>query len=142
MSIEQNKTIARRIFTQVNDDQQYDALNELCHSDILIHDPLSGNQQGIEAFRGLLAFFRTAFGEQKTDLHQVVAEGDFVAILHTHNAVHTGPFMGLPPTQKHASVPGIELFRLREGKIAEFWRFDADLSLLMQLGAIPTPQGA
>jgi hypothetical protein len=29
------------------------------------------------------------------------------------------------------------LFRLADGKIAEFWRFDADLSLMMQLPCTP-----
>ena len=78
--------------------------------------------------------------EPSPDLHQFVAEGDFVAVLHTHNATHTGPFMGMPPTGKSVAVLGIELYRLRDGKITEFWRLDADLSLLMQLGAVATPQ--
>jgi predicted ester cyclase len=66
-------------------------------------------------------------------------EGDFVAMLHIHHAVNDGPFNGMPATGRTVHVPGIELFRFRDGKIAEFWRFDADLSLMMQLGAIPAP---
>jgi predicted ester cyclase len=83
-----------------------------------------------------------AFGAQRTDLHLTLAEGDYVAILHTHNATSTGPFLGAPPTGVVAVVPGIELFRRREGKIAEFWRFDADVSLLAQLGLLPALQPA
>jgi hypothetical protein len=50
--------------------------------------------------------------------------------------------MGMPPTAKTAIVNGIELFRLQQGKIVEFWRKDDDVSLLMQLGALPMPQAA
>lgn len=136
---EQNKALVKRIYTEVNDAQQYQLLEQLCHPEVTVHDPIAGDQRGIEAFRGLFAFFRAAFGKQHTELGQFVAEGDYVALLHTHHATHTGPFMGLAATHKEVVVPGIELFRFQGGKIAEFWRFDADLSLMMQLGAMPQP---
>lgn len=140
MSVEQNKATVRRIYTEVNDGLRYEVLDEICHPDVIVHDPIAGEQQGVEAYRGLFAFFRQAFGEQRTDLQQFVAEGDFVALLHTHNAKNTAPFLGAPPTNTWLVVPGVELFRLSDGKIAEFWRFDADASLLAQLGLLPVPQ--
>jgi steroid delta-isomerase-like uncharacterized protein len=142
MSAEQNKSVVRRIYTDVNDDQRYDVLDEICRPDVIVHDPIAGDQRGIDAYRGLFAFFRQAFGEQRTDLHQFVAEGEYVALLHTHNAKSTGSFMGAPPTNAWITVPGVELFRLEDGKIAEFWRFDADAALLAQLGLLPLPQAA
>jgi steroid delta-isomerase-like uncharacterized protein len=142
MSVEQNIEIVRRIYTDVNDDQRYGVLDEICHPDVSVHDPIAGEQHGIEAYRGLFAFFRQAFGEQRTELHQFVAQGEFVALLHTHHARNTGSFMGAPVTGKWIVVPGVELFRLVDGKIAEFWRFDADAALLAQLGMLPVPQAA
>jgi hypothetical protein len=35
--------------------------------------------------------------------------------------VHNGEFMGLPPTGKQIAMTGIEIFRLRDGKIEELW---------------------
>lgn len=140
MSTEQNKAVVRRIYSDVNDGQHYDVLDALCHPDVIVHDPIGGEQRGIEAYRGLFAFFRQAFGEQRTDLHHFVAEGDFVALLHTHNAKNTGSFLGAPATNSWITVPGVELFRLDDGKIAEFWRFDADVSLLAQVGLLAIPQ--
>ena len=137
MSLEHNKAIVTRIYTEVNDAQKYDVLDEICQRDIIIHDPLAGDTQGLEAFKGLFAFFRQGFPEQRTELRQFVAEGDYVAVLHTHHARNGGSFNGIPATGRQVVVPGVELFRLKDGKIAEFWRFDADLSLMMQLGAIP-----
>ena len=142
MSLEQNKAIVKRIYTEVNDGQQYGVLDDICGPDIVIHDPLVGEARGIEAYRGLFAFFRQAFPQQNTELRQFIAEGDYVALLHTHHATNGGSFNGMPPTGRTVHVPGIELFRLQDGKIAEFWRMDADLSLMMQLGAIPAPAAA
>jgi predicted ester cyclase len=140
MTNEQHKAMAQRFFTEANDGQRYEVLETLCHADVVIHDPFSGEQRGIEALRGLLAFFRQAFGEQRTELQATLAEGDYVAILHTHHARSTGPFLGHAPTEGWVVVPGIELFRFRDGKVAEFWRFDADVSLLAQLGLLPALQ--
>lgn len=142
MSVEQNKALVERIYTDVNDGQHYDVLDELCHPDVIVHDPIAGEQRGVEAYRGLFAFFRQAFGEQRTELQIYVAEGDYVALLHTHHAKSTGSFLGTPPTNAWLAIPGLELFRLSDGKIAEFWRFDADAMLLAQLGLFAVPQPA
>ena len=139
MSLEQNKAVVKRIYTEANDGQQYGVLDELCAPDLLIHDPLAGDQRGIEAFKGLLMYFRQAFPEQRTELHQLVADGDYVSVLHTHHAFNGGSFNGMPPTNRQVTVLGNELFRFQAGKIVEFWRFDADLSLLIQLGVLPAP---
>jgi predicted ester cyclase len=72
----------------------------------------------------------------------MTAEGGYVYVLHTHLATHTGPFMHLAPTGRRVVVGGVEIFRLRDGKIVEFWRKDDDASLLMQLGILPAPASA
>jgi hypothetical protein len=91
MSTEQNKAIVRRIYTDVNDGQRYDVLDEICRPDVIVHDPIAGEQRGIEAYRGLFAFFRQAFGEQRTDLHRFVAEGE----RHIDLAAHRQPLSAL-----------------------------------------------
>ena len=139
MSPEENKNTVIRLYTEANDAQRYDVLDEICAPEVRIHDPLTGDSTGIEAFKGLLAFFAQSFSAQKTDLHLLIAEGDFVAVLHTHNGVHSGAFNGVLPTGRKISVPGCEFVRLKDGKVNEFWRGDADLSLMIQLGAIPAP---
>lgn len=139
MSAEQNKAIVERIYIDVNDGQRYDILDGLCHADIIVHDPIGGELRGIEAFRGLFVFFRQAFGEQRTEMQTFVVDGEYVALLHTHHARNTGSFLGAPPTNTWITVPGLELFRFENSKLAEFWRFDADVTMLAQMGMFPAP---
>jgi hypothetical protein len=55
------------------------------------------------------------------------------------SATHTGSLQGMPPTGKPVRVTGVNVARFAEGKIAESWfNFDM-LTLLQQVGAIPTP---
>ena len=142
MTTEQNKMIVRRLYTEVVNQEQPAVIDEIFAPNATIHDPILGVHTGIDAFRQLLGMFDAAFPGHRVQIDDMIAEGDFVSVLHTHTATHTGPFMGMPPTGKQAIVGGIELFRLTDGKIAEFWRKDDDVSLLIQLGAIPAPQPA
>lgn len=139
---EANKAAAVRLFTEVINQEDKAVIDQIFAADAILHDPFTGDSQGIASFKGLLGVFDTAFPHHRARVEQVIAEGSYVAVLHTHLAVHTGPFLSLPPTGRTISVNGLELFRFAGGKIAEFWRKDDDASLLIQLGALPAPQAA
>jgi steroid delta-isomerase-like uncharacterized protein len=139
MSVEQNKAVVRRLFEEAVNQRNIAVLDELLADDIAIHTPVPGVEPGLEGFKRFLGIFLDAFPQQSAEIHQMVAEGDRVAVLHTHHVVHGGELMGLPPTGKEAHVQGIEIFRLRDGKIAEFWHQDDFLGLMQQLGVIPAP---
>ncbi len=138
MSIEQNKATVRHLFDAVTDTDLDGAL-ALVMDDIVVHTQVPGIEPGREGFRTFLAGFFSAFPEQSVEVHELVAEGDRVLARHTHHAVHGGDFAGLPPTGKRVTVDGLELFRFRDGKIAEMWHHDDLLGLFQQLGAIPAP---
>lgn len=134
--------IVRRVFDELINQENRLVIDEVFAEDAIIHDQFSGTLVGREAFRQLMTLFDTAFPHHRVRIEQVIAAGDYVAVLHTHSATHTGPFMGMPPTGKSALVNGLELFRVTDQRIVEFWRKDDDISLLMQLGLFPAPQPA
>ncbi|HNP69862.1 MAG TPA: ester cyclase [Kouleothrix sp.] len=142
MATEQNKAIVRRLYEEVINQERASVIDELYAADVVVHDPFMGEAHGVDAFKQLLGMFDAAFPHHRVTIDGMVAEGDFVSVLHTHTATHTGEFMGLPGTGRQVVVGGIELFRLRDGKVAEFWRKDDDVALLAQLGILPAPQPA
>jgi steroid delta-isomerase-like uncharacterized protein len=141
MSLSANKATAVRLFEEVINQEKKAVIDEIIAADVMVHDPFMGNAQGLEAFKALINIFDTAFPHHRVRVEEVIADGDFVAVLHTHLATNTGPFLGMPPTGKSVVVPGIELFRIVDGKITEFWRKDEDANMLIQLGvlSVPTP---
>lgn len=136
MSVEQNKAIVRRIYDQVINQEQPGVIDETFAEDAIIHDPFMGTVNGREAFKQLLGMFDTAFPGHRVEVHTMIAEGDWVSVIHTHTALHAGPFMNLPPTGREVIVPGVEVFRLSNQRIVEFWRHDDDAGLLRQLGVL------
>ncbi len=140
MSLESNKTSAVRLFEEVINQEKASVIDEIFATDATVHDPFTGTSHGVEALKGLLGIFDAAFPHHRVRVEQVIADGDYVAVLHTHLATHGGPFMGLPATGKSIEVNGLELFRFAGDRIVEFWRKDDDASMLIQLGVLPAPQ--
>jgi predicted ester cyclase len=137
MTTETNKMTVHRVFEEMINQGNRAVIDEVFAPDVVIHDPMMGTAVGADSFRQLMGLFDTAFPGHRVAVEQVLADGEFVSVLHTHTAVHNGPFMEIPPTGRQVKVNGLELFRLCNGKIVEFWRKDDDVSLLMQLGVMP-----
>jgi predicted ester cyclase/quinol monooxygenase YgiN len=135
----ENASIVRRNFDELINQEKKSVIAEIYAPNVLIHDPIMGTVQGCEAFDNLLGMFDTAFPHHRVTVDEIVSQGDLVCVLHTHTGTHNGPFMGMSATGKTVVVNGLELFRLHDGKIVEFWRKDDDVSLMMQLGMLPPP---
>jgi len=53
---------------------------------------------------------------------------------------HTGPFLGLQPTNKKVSVNGMSIQRFKNGQMVAGWDNWDQLGLMVQLGAVPEPK--
>jgi predicted ester cyclase len=141
MSAEANKSLVRRYYEEVLNGGETGLLDELAVPDYDEHSPFPGQPNGIEGLKArvgaILASFRPVF-----TLHEVVAEGDLVVVHWTNNGTHAGEFMGIPPSNRPVTLSGVDIHRLRDGRMAEHWHVIEELQLLQQLGVIPTPQGA
>jgi predicted ester cyclase len=62
-----------------------------------------------------------AFPGYELVAHQIVADGDFVAIRGTFYGVHTGEFAGIAPTGKKVSGDLMLFYRINDGLIVEHW---------------------
>ena len=138
MATDANKAVIRRLFAEVFNAGDVDAVAALAAPDVLGHDATSPEpRRGLESVRQVAVLFRTAFPDLRLGVEDLVAEGDKVVARWTLRGTHRGTFMGIPATGKVATTAGIVVYRLAGGKIVEYWgSFDA-LGLMRQLGAIP-----
>jgi predicted ester cyclase len=85
--------------------------------------------------------FRSGFPDIRFHLEALVSEGDMVVARTVTEGTHTGEFMGHPATGRSFRTIGIEMFRVREGKLAEQWGVFDTLGMLLQLGLYrPSPR--
>jgi predicted ester cyclase len=80
--------------------------------------------------------------EAFSDLHHTIeiefAHGEMLGIVATMHAVHSGTFLGIPPTGKQVHVMVISIDRIVDGKIVQHWALPDWMSLFQQIGAFPT----
>jgi steroid delta-isomerase-like uncharacterized protein len=135
------KASIRRFYEDVLNNGDLAALDQLAVRDYEEHDPLPGQGEGLKGLKERVSMIRDAFGEQFTIEH-LIAEGDEVAVRWIGTGTHVGEFMGIPPTNRSFEIAGIDIYTLRDGNMSAHWHVVDQLSLLQQLGLIPTPDGA
>ena len=143
MSVEQNKTLVRRLFDEDLNERdpaaRSKAADELIAVDFVDHTNPPGLQHGLENHKQIVMILRRAFPDLSWEYEEPIAESDKVAIRVIMHGTHQGEFFGIPPTGKPVAVSGIHILRIANGKIAEHWGNNDDLGLMQQLGVVPPP---
>jgi predicted ester cyclase len=120
MSVEQNKSIIRRFFTEVYSGNEA-IVNELIHPEYKHyvfgwHIPEHDGPQGVMAH---WRQWREAFSDMRYDIKDLIGEGDKVVVRGLWTGTHQGPFDDYPPTRRRISVEAASIYRLAGGKIVE-----------------------
>lgn len=136
---EQNKEIVRDYIDRLFTKGDLTAVDDYLAEDYVDHDPPFGTPGGREGMRGAAAMFREGFPDWRTEVGHLIAEGDLVCERFTASGVQRGTVMGVPPTGKTVTLPGIQIFRISGGKITERWGQLDELGLLRQLGLVSDP---
>ena len=112
-----------------------------------VDEPPASRGRGPAAFYATALWLRDAYADLHWDIHDVVAEGDLVALHDTMSGRHVRTFVGydadarpaqaFPPTGKRFATTQTHCFRNAEGKVIEHWANRDDLGAATQLGWTP-----
>jgi predicted ester cyclase len=122
MANEANKAIVRRWVAAIN-------AQDRAELDAVLSPTLA--QEWKET---ILPWVYSTFAGHHTEVEEMLAEGDRVALWVATSGAHTGELEGIPPTGRSWTNKGVFLLRLRDNRIVEAsWLFN-DLHLLKQVG--------
>ncbi|MCU0630483.1 MAG: ester cyclase [Methanoregulaceae archaeon] len=133
----ENIAVVRKFFEVGPSKGDLAAADAILAPEFSLHTPLPTPGPGIEAMNNVIITCRAAFHELHVTIEDIMVDGDKVTARFTARGIHKGEFMGLPPTGKAISMTGIEIFRVKEGKIAELWGEVNLMGLMQQLGILP-----
>jgi steroid delta-isomerase-like uncharacterized protein len=141
MTLEDNKDIARRFIQEVFVEADSAAVDQLVSDDFQPHS-WGEMPAGRDALKAAQDRVRQGLGDARMEVHDLIAEGDRVAVRLTSHGTHSGEFMGMPATGKSYAISEIHILRIRDGKVVEHWREADMLGMLRQLGMFPSSGGA
>lgn len=137
MTPEENKELIRRGIEEVTNQRKLNLAPEYFAPDFKRHDlgRLFPDRAGAGGVRDHISMILTAMPDMRLDVHEILADGDKVAVWYTLRGTHTGEFLGVRGTGGQVAVAGINIYRVVDGKVVETWQLSDGLGLLRQLGA-------
>ena len=137
MAETKNKELICRSVEEFYNTGDMGAIDRLFAPDYVHHQPptIQDMQQFRQACTGIFA----AFPDLKITIYDLFESGDVVTKRWTATGTHKGEFMGVPASGKAIDADGISIYRIVGDKIAECWEVMDALTLMQQIGAIPTP---
>jgi steroid delta-isomerase-like uncharacterized protein len=138
---DENKKIARKLMEEGWNKGRVDVVDELMSSQCRFHDPVFPSlTSGAENYKQHIQTCRNAFPDLKFTIEDEVAERNEVVLHWKIQGTHRGTFLGMPATNKGATVSGTTIHRIEKGKIVEQWADWNLLSLMEQLGLAAASQ--
>jgi steroid delta-isomerase-like uncharacterized protein len=134
----ETKGIARRFLEEAFNSGNLAVVDELVAPEFVNHDAaLPEPATGIEATKASIKGYRDAFPDLRLTIEQQVAEGEYVTTRWSARGTHQGDLLGMAATGKQATVTGITIDRIVNGRFVESWTNWDTLGLMQQLGVVP-----
>ena len=136
-----NRQIVQRFMDECWNQGNLNSVSELLADDCRHHDPVFPSlTSGAENIKNHIQTCRSGFPDLMFTIDDTIAERNEVVIHWTGTGTHKGQFLGMPPTNKKASVTGTSIFRIEGGKIVEEWANWNLMSMMEQLGIAMAPE--
>ncbi|MBA3603175.1 MAG: ester cyclase [Parachlamydiaceae bacterium] len=126
------KGIAEEYANSVWNGKEIGIIDKLIDQDVLIHS-LLGDFNGIIAMKEVVQAWLKAFPDLHVDNEIIIGEDDLVSIQWRANGTHNGEFKGRKPTGKLVAYSGVSVYRIKDGKIVEYWAYLDMQHLLSQI---------
>jgi steroid delta-isomerase-like uncharacterized protein len=132
----QTAELSRRIFEDVWNRKNLNAIDDLMSVDYVHHDANTPVANGIDGYKQFVNHYISAFPDAHFTIHDAFTEGQNEVTRWTVAGTHEGELAGIPPTGRRISVTGISIARIANGKITESWNNWDALGLMQQLGVV------
>ncbi len=136
--LEKNKAVVQRYVDEIQNAHSLDAIDSLFAEDFVDHMASMGRLflGGMDGLKRGYATFLDAFPDLHVTVEDMIAEGDKVVAYKTLSGTHRGTHLEIPPTGKRVQYQIISIYRIKNGKIAEYWGLQDEISLKRQLDVI------
>jgi steroid delta-isomerase-like uncharacterized protein len=131
-----NATVIDRINEEAFNRGEVSVLDELVADDFVEHDPMPGMSPDRQGLKAMIRGLHEAFPDFHTKVEDQIVAGDKVVERWSCTGTQEGEFMGLPPTNRHIEIHGMDISRLADGRLVEHWTQIDMVSVLQQLGVM------
>jgi len=118
-----HKEIARFISQKVVNEKDYTPIDEYLTDDYVYHGLGGMAAHTPQGFKAAIAGFHAAIPDLKSEILDMVAEGDRLVLRFHFTGTHQGEFLGFPASGALLHFEGMIMRRFVDGKVAEDWDY-------------------
>ena len=134
-----NEAVVRAFLAAIGDGVDVETAATYISDDFDAHMAGMPDLKGRDAWVQMAGSFQIAFPDLDLEITELAVASDLVCAHWRWTATHTGDLMGIPPTGKAVHAEGAGFYRVRDGKIVSEWMIEDMLSVMQQVGAVPSP---
>lgn len=143
MSVEDNKALVRRYYTELMSGGNLDFVDKFMAPEFEFTNPTHREPYRGQEFKNLVSMLRSAFPDLHFTVEHLLAQGDTVVGHWIARGTHAGSPLhtlrgDLPAKGKPFAIDGMSWLRIVDGKFVEARINEDTLGLLQQIGALPT----
>jgi steroid delta-isomerase-like uncharacterized protein len=138
---EKNLEVAKTLLGALESKKEADftgAITDDMEHDGLFHLETSKGKDGAKKF---FKSFTTAFPDAKFEVTKAFAIGDYVITESTLKATHKGQLGQIAATKRPVALHLVDVFKIKDGKVARAWTYQNSLELQHQLGLFDVKAG-
>jgi len=140
ISTDQRIAVARDYVKRVFVGRNAEAARDFFTTGVAWHGGALGTVNGVDNIVPVLAGFVGALEDIKSEVQDVIASDDLVALRLVVTATQTGNLLGIPATGRQVRWDAVDIYRVTDdGKISEQWAFEDLAAIIGQLGAVKLP---
>jgi predicted ester cyclase len=132
------QALAAKVFDAMNTGQ-LEKIRDVVTDDFVDHGSPVPVPPGPDGYIGILTFVTTVL-QIRYEVHDVISDGDMVAIRATAHGVNAVTPQGIQPTGRPFAMKTAHFFRARDGRLCEHWGVRDELDVLYQVGALAPPE--
>jgi predicted ester cyclase len=140
---DKNVEVAKNVLATLEPGKKEADFTNLLADDIeqdgLFHLEMSKGKDGAKKF---YKSFTTAFPDAKFEVGKALGIGDYAIVESVLKATHKGALGTIAATKKPIAIHIVDIFKMKDGKVARAWTYQNSLELQQQLGLFAMPAGA
>jgi len=131
--------MVERIPLEILNKSNFGLIDEIYAPTYVEHTPQPGVPPTREGFKQTVVELKKAFPDLYYTIDDAIESGDRIVHRLTASGTMKGDFAGMPATGKHATWTEIHIGKVVNGRMTEHWGVVDQLSMLVQLGVVPSP---
>jgi predicted ester cyclase len=136
MNTDEMRAMGYRLANEFINNARMDIADELFSPNFVNHSPGEGVSSDLEGFKQYVSMLHASFSDLSLTIEDMIVEKDRGAARMRFRGVHTGDYMGVPPTKKQVDTTIISILRFDNGKFVERWSVTNRLEIARQLGIL------